>query len=540
MSNVQGLLRVAKESGQDFEWYPTTNEILDAICSHIDNGDYGCRHNQKVLDIGAGNGKALVYFRDKEIASEDGLYAIEISEPLRAVMDESIFVIGTNLFEQSLWDKAADITFCNPPYSAYGEWVAKVLRESVSERIYFVIPHRWKDDKKIQDALRDRGPKVKAKVIGSFNFANAERRARAEVDIVYVYNPIREDNDPFDSFFHEYFGAVADKFDDTQIPTPDPEETKREEEAAQQKVVGGKNIIERLVTGYEDERQRIILAYEKIGDVDREILDELGINKDRLISTLRERVVNLKKKYWGLLFDNFDALTRRLTSKTRNAMMARLNSEMSVDFTVGNAYTVVIWAIKQVNKYVDDQLMEVFESLVGADSACAYKSNKKLFIDNYWRYSGEESRATHFYLDYRIVTERCGGLAVGDFVYGRERETGLSDRAYDMISDVLTVANNLGFAHKGSGPHRSWSRGAEFFHTHDDKELLKVRAFKNQNLHLFLNQDFMLALNVEYGRLRGWLSSPQDAAKELDEPKAIALYDTNLKLGRSTVPLLMD
>ena len=49
----------------------------------------------------------------------------------------------------------------------------------------------------------------------------------------------------------------------------------------------------------------------------------------------------------------------------------------------------------------------------------------------------------------------------------------------------------------------------------DGEPLVAVRAFKNQNLHMQFSQKLMLAINVEAGRLLGWLRSAEDAIEEL-------------------------
>ena len=44
---------------------------------------------------------------------------------------------------------------------------------------------------------------------------------------------------------------------------------------------------------------------------------------------------------------------------------------------------------------------------------------------------------------------------------------------------------------------------------------MEVRAFLNGNLHIKFNQQFMLALNVEVGRLLGWVHDAKEAADEM-------------------------
>jgi hypothetical protein len=54
--------------------------------------------------------------------------------------------------------------------------------------------------------------------------------------------------------------------------------------------------------------------------------------------------------------------------------------------------------------------------------------------------------------------------------------------------------------------------------------LMDVRAFQNGNLHIRLNQQFALALNVEMGRLKGWLRTAAEATEELGQPEAAKYF----------------
>jgi len=78
--------------------------------------------------------------------------------------------------------------------------------------------------------------------------------------------------------------------------------------------------------------------------------------------------------------------------------------------------------------------------------------------------------------------------------------------------------------------------------------LFEVRAYQNRNCHLRLNQEFALALNVEYGRLKGWLKTAQDAKDELKsgdkqndtlvDKLAVKFFGSHLQLGQSSLPML--
>jgi hypothetical protein len=52
----------------------------------------------------------------------------------------------------------------------------------------------------------------------------------------------------------------------------------------------------------------------------------------------------------------------------------------------------------------------------------------------------------------------------------------------------------------------------------ENKILMQVKAFKNGNLHIKFNQDFIRTLNIEFGRLKGWLTNHIQASEELNIP----------------------
>ena len=52
---------------------------------------------------------------------------------------------------------------------------------------------------------------------------------------------------------------------------------------------------------------------------------------------------------------------------------------------------------------------------------------------------------------------------------------------------------------------------------------MEARFYKNGNVHLKINQDFMKAFNIEAARLNGWVRSAEDILNEFpDECKVSA------------------
>ena len=533
---INSLISNLKEAGQDHEFYPTTDEIISKMLKDLKGRPYsGSRNFNSVLDIGAGNGKVLKAFRDK--AEITDLYAMEKSMLLCGELAEFAFIIGTDFKAQTLLSKRVDLTFCNPPYSEFEEWAVKIIRESASRVVYMVIPVRWEDNVHIAEALKYR--QAKCKNIGEFSFEYSEdRKARAVVNLLRI-ELSEEKDDAFQRFFDERFSGLKERYAASQQEETKTEKTKNPKFGS---LVGGNNILESLVNLYNDEMDKVRKNYELAAQLDVDLLKELHVKPDDILKCLKMRLDGLRSEYWRELFSHMTAVTNRVCTKRRNNLLHTLNENGHVDFTAENAYAVILWILKSTNHDMDAQLVEVFERMISKANIRNYKSNQKVLEEHQWRYN--EAKPTHVALEYRLVLQHCGGIKKTDYSF----EKGLDETGCEFIRDLLTVAYNLGFICK-TDDIRLWKKDGwrtgqkeEFYATVDGKEMLlfEVKAFYNWNIHIRLGQKFALALNVEHGRLKGWLNSPSEAAEELQEPSAAAYFGTSSRLGFSSVPLLQS
>ena len=535
-------------TGQDFEWYPTTNEIIDAFHAHVNQFEI-----ESLLDIGAGNGKVLNRF--KEINSnihKDGygyhtdLLAIEKSQPLLDSLPVEIGIIGTDFWQQSLLDKSIDCIFSNPPYREFVEWSVKVIREANANFIYLVMPERWKDQKAITAAIEAR--KGGHKVVGSFDFLNSEdRKARAKVDLVFIWlcddsyisgfyrkrHGVKANTDPFEQWVCDFF-ALGDK---KKKPESDHDKTVSEGKTRKERIktalVCGNGMIETLDNLYRDELAFLIENYQKVAQLDAELFRELEISIRSITSTLKARISGLKSFYWNEMFENYGPLTNRLTSSSRKKFIESIRRKTHIDFNASNAYAITIWAIKNADQYLEKQTLETFQKMVNAANVINYKSNERVFKKNRLRYQWDQH--SHYKLDYRIVIERLGGLDARNYCGARG---GLSEGAANFLDDLIVVANNLCFACDDSVANHNFEAGKkeEFIckeKSGKDAVLMTVRAYMNGNFHIKFNQKFMLALNVEIGRLQGWIHNAQHAAEEMEEKvdDVAAVYNTAFALS---------
>lgn len=539
------LINKIRGTEEDREFYPTTRDIISIINADIHRKKEYQKSSLSILDIGAGNGNFFTVLESLQPPPKDEYskpdltfikYAIEKSPVLIENMEPDIFIIGTDFHQQTLIDKKVDVIFCNPPYSEFETWTEKIITEANCKLIYMVIPERWKSSKKIETLLERR--RMEYKVIGSTDFLDSEyRQARAKVDIIrFESKSIRhnghyyscETADPFEVWFNSFFKIDTDEEGQSKR---DKEQQKREQIKAN--IVQGQNLIERLEELYRQDFEKLLDNYRAIERLDYSILKELGVDLQNLKGGLKLKIEGLKNLYWKELFDNLESITSRLTAGSRKKLLDKLTANTSVDFTASNAYAVVLWAIKNANKYLDDQLLEVYLWMTEKDNIISYKSNKRIVTDK-WRYAAREH--SHYTLDYRLVFTCCHCFGQWE----SDRIKGLHKNAHGHINDIITIGKNLGFEVKESSFDFSWVPGGSVDFKCQKGLFMSVRAYKNGNIHVKASQEFMKRLNIEAGRLNGWVKSPEEAAEEMNIPLAEvrSYYNSNLQITAKNTGLL--
>lgn len=506
-NNFPAMLKAVQEAGEDFEWYPTTDRMIEVVARHLD------KTAASVMDIGAGDGRVLRRLGAK-FEHPPSLYAIEKSAVLIQAQPEEVVPVGTDLFEQNLTCLPVDYIFCNPPYSQFETWATLIIETGHARKAFLVIPRRWKDSAVIADALSRR--KATVRVIHSDDFENADRRARAVVDIVEVSYPMNtrgyrnnELQDPFDVWF------------DQNISTFDEEPEGREQSDYERERTELARIrryatIPEMVDGYNEEYARMQDNYRAIFQLDYALLKELGVNKNAVRDGIKVKMAGLKTRYWTLLFERLDSITARLSAATQKKFLERLTGRTAVAFTTNNAYAVVLWAIKNANGYFNEQTIKLFRDLSAFDGVMNYKSNARTWDKYGWRHRAEEF--SHYALDYRFVVQQYQAITGPDSWDTYNNPGNLAKQCHNLIGDTVAVLGNLGFRAVGAASRdRVWTSNTweDWNHAGTTDVLFQVKAFKNGNLHFRFMPDAMKALNVEAGRLLGWLHGPRDVETEL-------------------------
>ena len=544
--SINELINELKENDQDFEFYPTTKEMIKVIYNNSNGGEW--------LDIGAGtcnfrkfynefaeeqrriydqkyeifrnsykynDGKFDYDIEPKESQKGHGIrsyYVIEKSKILLQKMDKDIICLGTDFNNTMLLDKPVDNIFCNPPYSEYEEWTERLIYEANTKRIFLVIPERWNNSEKIKKALEK--TKSRYTTLGSFDFLHAERQARAKVEVIKItksgadsYRDLNEYNeDAFDRWFDETF-KMRDKKD---LNEWDQEDIKKRE--VKDKLVNAEQSKAKILTDlYNEEIETLYNHFKAICGLDVDILETIGVSKKGVKEALKKKASGAKSRYWRLALDELEEITDRLTSKTRERLFNRFTTLHTVDFTLENLYPVILWVLKNANEYYNDQLIDFYKELSSPENVKPYKSNQKVFERSEYRYNTFKNpdKISHYVLDYRIIMSSPFRTS---WYSGKLDD--YQDGAKQTLQDIFTIANNLGFKIGLCDMPKVHGEKCTVLYERSDKVFMEYRVYKNGNMHVKFDIEFMKALNVEVSRLLGWINKPEDIKKEFPDDMA--------------------
>lgn len=537
--STTSIIRELKEQNEDFEWYPTTDEMFDVIAPYLDG--------VSVLDIGCGDARfysymeklaqekaneetakakaeALANGRDywREYRSTDNfickISSYHVIEKSRVLIDryiENDWLVETDFEGCTLLDKSYNTYFCNPPYSKFEEWTKKIIKEGNFKQAFLIIPERWEKDEHIQSLLKFYD--ISYEILGNFDFLHADRQARAKVHVVRFvrnkydgYRSLPEFNqDGFDKFFNEVFKTQTDKREDYEIKRDYNETQKTKIRSAIVSANTGRANI--LVELYNQDSEKLFNNLKAIMEFDEDIMQSFNISIEGIKKALLEKQKNLKIIYWDMIWDEFSEITDRLTSETRQKLRQNFEWLQRLEITTLNIWMVILYVMKHASKYSDNQLVSFYKQLSDEENVKPYKSNTKLFEKSGWRWNNSDHK--DWYLDYRIIMS-------SPFREGWHGEFEVDYRSQHTLADIAVIARNLKFKviDDVDYPDRFGSKGYMYFLKGDKKEVfMEFKAYKNGNMHVKFNQEFTKALNIEAARLLGWVKSKADVARELPE-----------------------
>ena len=556
-------IAILKNANEDFEWYPTTDEIMAAMKKDI--WDYFKKHERSYrhekedgikidtsytqafskgkktvkleinsfLDIGSGDGRVLDLFE------ADHKYGIEIA---RAQADDlirkGVFIIGRNFWDVTLIDQYYSLIFSNPPFSDFERWVSKILYESNFCVLYLVMPVRWKNDKVIMRELE----RYEHTIVGEYDFSKADREARGKVNLVRVNAKWVKQKGEYhyqENIENAFERWVKDNIGEFSINSDDEDEDGslskwREEE--RQTLTLKQTPIEQLVTDYQNEKDNLVATFLAVGKLDPEIIKLMGQDKKSMLEIIRKSISSLKSKYWRAAFDKLEPVKKRMTRETKERIFENIREFKTLDFNSDNIYSVVIWIIDNCNIGILDQIGQVFDALTHKDFIEEYKSNRH-WTKGTWRHTQSDWKYENLParwklgLDYRIVVST---YSYSHYSYKPD---------YTIVDDFIVICSNLGFPiNPDDEPDYTEHSTEQKFHTTDGELAFTMRYYTgNKNAHLKINKKLLMKFNIEVAKIRKWMSDPDDVVEEYGVPKdeATRLWNSGLALiGNNDVQLI--
>ena len=394
----------------------------------------------------------------------------------------------------------------------------------------------------------------------------------------YSHKRSEQKVDPFDLWFDTFFKFNAVKDENERIKKIEEDENNRKEEI-EHAVVNGYDLVSVLVNLYNKELDHLLNNYKKLGELDEDILKELKVDVSQLRTAFKQKIEGLKLKYWKEVFNNLHDITSRLTSRTRDSLMNTLLAQTNLDFTPGNIRSIAIWVIKNANKYYESQMLEVYDDFTTEEGIKLYKSNKR-FNEDTWRYNRHENLDKYsldyrivkhgwlsdFDVQYRDSISDNQKQSIRDIIV-------IAENLGFKLSDNLSINNiqrrTKEFLYFSPEKNRFLKKGTKtnqgkiievYYHTNKPNEngervmekdgityvydtdsdntyqyklddgyyyhpdslslasdvFTSIKGFNNGNVHFQFNKKFIKKLNLEVGRLRGWIKNPQEAATEFD------------------------
>jgi hypothetical protein len=420
-------IQMLNSAGEDYEWYPTTPEIMSAMksdmCDYLRIPGRDSKYSEKIrinkeydgteilridsfLDIGAGDGRVLDFFPAYK------KYGVEIARvQADDLIRKGVFLVGRNYWDITLINQSYSLIYSNPPFSQFVQWVNKVLVESNFTLLYLVMPVRWKN----QDMITKELERYEATIIGEYDFTDGEREARGRVNLVRVNAPWIKIEGGF-AKRHCYYDCYQETIENAferwvREHIADFKEAPKWEdykEQDQQALALKQTPINQLISDYEHEKENLGAAFKAIGKLKPEIIKLLGQDKKSMLEIIRKSIEGLKSKYWRAAFDKLDPVRNRMTKKTRDRIFHSIQEFNTLDFNADNIYSIVIWIINNANIGILDQIGEVFDDMTSKAYIEAYKSNRH-WVKSNWKYTQSDYRRSELPerwklgLDYRIV-----------------------------------------------------------------------------------------------------------------------------------------
>lgn len=535
-SSFSALIAKLKEQGQDYEFYPTHARHIELMLNdYLDNASRG-RKPLKMLELGAGDCRVSLAFKERIT----DLQACQFVEKSFVHIDnmslsDELTLVGTDFWQTDLNSLPSDIIFCNPPYSEFEAWTTTILQSAIFNTLYLIIPKRWENSQTIADTIKQRALSVH--LVAEEDFLDADRKARANVHILRIVaqGDLIDKSSPHASYHSTQSGKSAtyctglshrcdpliSVFANLQDEKPQSARDKEQGYRRQAQESFDNRDLAKLIESYNAELAEIRQDIDLLASASPRLIHFLNADVSTIVGLLRDNLRGLKNSYWHTFFNSYEPITSRLTQKQRERFNQNfLKSQSHLDFTFANCYAVTLLAIKYAGERTDDQIKDLYYTLLSPENIQNYKSNQKVYDGEAFRYRHSDT-ISHVRLEYRVISpcRVTSGYSFDDPKRFFDEKPYLSNPHYlDFIADYVAIARTVGACGTKydikTKDDKVPAFGTVFYIMANEAVLFEVRFYQKGTAHIRFSQDFALRLNVALGRVMGWVRSAQDVQDE--------------------------
>lgn len=553
--STANLVQTLKQNNDDMEWYPTSDSQINIICADINQiasnfeFDGGYHETIKILEIGAGDSRVSQAIKKSLSENVENkscqLFAIEKAEThIREYRHKDVTLLGTDFYETNLFSKNCHIAYVNPPYSDFTYWLDSILSQLNFNILYAVIPQRWQESEQLQDAMTRRGLK-RWDILAESDFLDADRKARCKVHVVrfsfdsletkkyegrrYRHSVSASKVSPFQDFLENEIG-LKKTYSDTCEKFNEYREVERVKKEMQTEgtpcfeLVKSRGVLWALLEAYERDLKNVFEQYKMIGQLDPNLLQELGVKYEDIKTGVTEKLYGFRGVYWKALFEELSTLSERLTNTHRKTLLNSLNNN-GLDFTYKNALYICEYACAYASELIESSITDIYKTLTDEKSiARHYVSNAHVYKDD-WRMNRhyeDTNKQAKYILDFRFIHSSWGNFSAHSW------EKGLNENAQVFTTDLVVILNLLGYSGVYMDQGLREIVGGDklgIWGTTPDGQLVKlieIKYFLNGNKHLRFDQHAMARLNVTASRLLGWCRSKQEFEQETAQKKPVS------------------
>ena len=473
---------------KDEAFYPTPTPLVWAMTGKIKG------HPRTILDPSAGKGDLLEKVRDGYSHQRSELYAIEIDNNLRAILQGKKFqVIDSDFLAWSGPDKF-DCILMNPPFNRGAEHLLKAIEIMYSGQIICLLNAETLRNpctntrKELARQLKELGAEIEYK---ERQFLGAERKTAVDVALVSITIERRVEDDLFQGATDQAEGCAETIADKHEVSTGQ----RIEEMVARYREVVRLST-ETILSYYR--HYNVVGQYVSLNDENRTLWtprngQELTGQVQALVNSTARKI---RTNYWRLTLD-LPEVRERMTQKRKAEFAEKLKANESMDFTESNIRQFLLNLIDGYTKTLEDGVAEVFGLMT-----LRHCYDDGLMTENIHYFNGWKTNSA-YRVGQRVILPIRGSYG-SPFRGWNGWQLDYAGEAVINDLDLVMSYFNGGqeYKHLAEAIKEAFAAGEQSGRS----EFFKFKCHQKGTIHLtFLDENILRRFNVAACKGKGWL-----------------------------------